>query len=203
MRSTHARAAVDGPEPRGLVRALGLWDVTTITAGTILGSAIFVMAERGGFVSLDDLRAYRSEPAPIVRTTYRGRDVAALGGRAWGDTLVEMLNIFDEFKLDGEPSAIQAEILARVMHHPLEDRPQELGTLKPKPSGYPLSTLSSRAFARDRAAAIRRALTTGTVPAGALANREWHDTTHLAVMDGDGNAVSLTTSIGTPATRRR
>ena len=32
------------PASRGLVRALGLWDVTAITAGTILGSAIFVAA---------------------------------------------------------------------------------------------------------------------------------------------------------------
>ena len=32
------------PERPGLTRALGLWDVTTITAGTILGSAIFVAA---------------------------------------------------------------------------------------------------------------------------------------------------------------
>ena len=32
------------PESPGLARALGLWDVTTITAGTILGSAIFVAA---------------------------------------------------------------------------------------------------------------------------------------------------------------
>jgi APA family basic amino acid/polyamine antiporter len=32
------------PESLGLARALGLWDVTTITAGTILGSAIFVAA---------------------------------------------------------------------------------------------------------------------------------------------------------------
>jgi basic amino acid/polyamine antiporter, APA family len=31
-------------ESPGLTRALGLWDVTTITAGTILGSAIFVAA---------------------------------------------------------------------------------------------------------------------------------------------------------------
>jgi APA family basic amino acid/polyamine antiporter len=32
------------PESPGLVRTLGLWDVTAITAGTILGSAIFVAA---------------------------------------------------------------------------------------------------------------------------------------------------------------
>ena len=37
-------AAVEEPESRGLVRTLGLWDVTAITAGTILGSAIFLAA---------------------------------------------------------------------------------------------------------------------------------------------------------------
>lgn len=43
MTSTQA-AAVHEPPTRHLVRALGLWDVTAITAGTILGSAIFVAA---------------------------------------------------------------------------------------------------------------------------------------------------------------
>ena len=41
--SAHAPAA-EKPVSQGLVRALGLWDVTAITAGTILGSAIFVAA---------------------------------------------------------------------------------------------------------------------------------------------------------------
>jgi len=40
----HAQAAVEGLESPGLVRTLGLWDVTAITAGSILGSAIFVAA---------------------------------------------------------------------------------------------------------------------------------------------------------------
>src|SRR4030095_10284942 len=44
LRSIHAPVAVEEPESRGLVRALGLWDVTAITAGTILGSAIFLAA---------------------------------------------------------------------------------------------------------------------------------------------------------------
>ena len=45
MRSTRPLvAAVEELESRGLVRTLGLWDVTTITAGTMLGSAIFVAA---------------------------------------------------------------------------------------------------------------------------------------------------------------
>ena len=42
--STHGPAVVEEPQTRGLVRTLGLWDVTAITAGTILGSAIFIAA---------------------------------------------------------------------------------------------------------------------------------------------------------------
>jgi APA family basic amino acid/polyamine antiporter len=44
LRAAHAPEAVEEPESRGLVRTLGLWDVTAITAGTILGSAIFLAA---------------------------------------------------------------------------------------------------------------------------------------------------------------
>ena len=37
-------ALVEEPKAQGLIRALGLWDVTAITAGTIPRSAIFVAA---------------------------------------------------------------------------------------------------------------------------------------------------------------
>lgn len=36
--------SVEAPQSPGLVRTLGLWDVTAVTAGTILGSAIFIAA---------------------------------------------------------------------------------------------------------------------------------------------------------------
>ena len=42
--STHPSAVAEEPHTQALVRTLGLWDVTAITAGTILGSAIFVAA---------------------------------------------------------------------------------------------------------------------------------------------------------------
>lgn len=44
MTFTHRSTAVEEPRSPGLIRTLGLWDVTTITAGTILGSAIFLAA---------------------------------------------------------------------------------------------------------------------------------------------------------------
>ena len=44
MTSAPAPAATQSPQTPGLIRTLGLWDVTAITAGTILGSAIFIAA---------------------------------------------------------------------------------------------------------------------------------------------------------------
>ena len=44
MKSDRRPTAVEEPQSPGLIRTLGLWDVTTITAGTILGSAIFLAA---------------------------------------------------------------------------------------------------------------------------------------------------------------
>jgi len=153
--------------------------------------------ENGGYLQPRDLREFRALRSVVHRTTYRSYEVLAVGRRAWGGTLMEMLNILDHFTLGpGEPTAEEIEILARSVAQAIADRPQEVGTLKPKPQGVPLEEISSREFAGRRAEQIKRQLTT---PPQAMAPDkpvEPGETTHLAVMDAEGNAVSLTTSIG-------
>jgi gamma-glutamyltranspeptidase/glutathione hydrolase len=150
-----------------------------------------------GFVRKADLSNYHVIPGVIVITNYRGFQIAAAGGHAWGDTLVEMLNLLEHFPMNAEkPDAERVEIMARVIAQAVEDRPQEIGTLKPKKNGYSLATLSSRQFADNRAALIKRMMETSQLPAESNAQPEEHDTTHLSVMDAEGNAVALTTSIG-------
>lgn len=151
----------------------------------------------GGFIRRTDLNGYRAQAGVVVRTNYRGFQIAAAGGRAWGDTLVEMLNTLEHFEMKSEqPSAEQVEVVARVVAQAFDDRPQEIGTLKPKKKGYGLATLSSRQFADNRAALIKRMMQSSQPPAESTAQPDEHDTTHLSVMDADGNAVALTTSIG-------
>ncbi len=146
----------------------------------------------GGYITADDLASYRALNGVVVHGRYRGYQFAAAGGRAWGDTLAEMLNILDHFPIGrGPQTADELDIVARAMAQALEDRPQEIGTLKPK-LNFPRYPLSSTEFATQRAELIRGQL----VKAGAAAPTEPHDTTHLSVMDAEGNAVALTTSIG-------
>ncbi len=170
--------------------------VAVFYRGTIADAMARDIAAHGGFVQQQDLRQYRAQPGVIVNADYRGYQIVSAGGRAWGNTLSEMLNILNHFAIGKTaPDADEIELLARVIAQAMDDRPQEIGTLKPKPNGYPLPLLSSPTFAAERAEMIRRKLS----PAKQLSppdDGEVHDTTHLSVMDADGNTVSLTTSIG-------
>ena len=84
----HLPVTIGEPESRALVRALGLWDVTAITAGTILGSAIFLAAAfvprevphaDAGAAALGGGRTDRHRRRTDLRRT--GNDVSR-GGRA-------------------------------------------------------------------------------------------------------------------------
>jgi gamma-glutamyltranspeptidase / glutathione hydrolase len=149
-----------------------------------------------GYITEGDLAGYRALEGPVVRTIYRGYEVAAAGGRAWGDTLVEMLNIAHHFSFGQEPTAAEFHLLARIISTALSDRPQELQTLRPKKHGLAVAEVSSAQFALDRAQAIESGLHSKPHASTEQKRVEPHDTTHLAVMDTEGNTVSQTTSIG-------
>ena len=184
------------PNLARVLRQIATEGVAVFYRGAIAEAMVRDIASNGGFVQKQDLQNYRAQPGVVVRTDYRGFKIASAGGRAWGNTLAEMLNILTHFTLgQTEPTTDEIELLARVIAQAMEDRPQEIGTLKPKQNGYSLPKLSSPAFAAQRAELIRRKLLPGKQPV-APNEEETHDTTHLSVLDAAGNAVSLTTSIG-------
>lgn len=184
------------PRLAKVLRQIAADGIAVFYRGIIAGAMARDIHEHGGFVQKQDLRQYRAQPGVVVNADYRGYQVVSAGGRAWGNTLSEMLNILHHFAIGkAAPDADEIELLARVIAQAMEDRPQEIGTLKPKPNGYPLPLISSPKFAAERAEMIRRKLSPAklSVPPD---DGEVHDTTHLSVMDAGGNTVSLTTSIG-------
>lgn len=185
------------PKVARVLRRIAASGVDAFYRGEIADEIARDFKRNGGFIRKQDLKNYHAIPGVVVRTDYRGFQVAAAGGRAWGDTLVEMLNILEHFSITSDQSSAQhVEIVARVIAQAFEDRPQEIGTLKPKKDGYSLATLSSPQFADNRAALIKRMMQASEPPAESTAQPDEHDTTHLSVMDAEGNAVALTTSIG-------
>jgi gamma-glutamyltranspeptidase/glutathione hydrolase len=190
------------PRLAAMLRQLAKSGPDVIYRGRVAEIIARDVAAGGGYVRLDDLRAYRPLPGTLVRIPYRGYEIVTPGRHAWGNTLAEMLNILAHFKLSAEPTAEDAELLARVIGQAMQDRPQILGSLAPKSGGLSLDLISSQEFARERAERIREQMKRPAEPASqeeapevSLAT-DGRDTTHLSVMDAEGNAVALTTSIG-------
>ena len=185
------RVAEDGP--RGLHE------------GDVAGEIARQITEEGGCVGEKNLAAYRALRGARAEGEYRNWRFVTTGGQAWGHTLVEMLHIADRFGFSGADwSPEETEMLALAILVALNDRPHEIGTLRPKADGLPLDVLADRAFAADRARLIERLIHAdgsardvelrGLID-GIRSTREG-DTTHLSVVDSEGTAVALTCSIG-------
>ncbi|NOT28985.1 MAG: gamma-glutamyltransferase, partial [Planctomycetes bacterium] len=162
-----------------------------------------------GVLALDDLAGYRVHWRAPLRGWFRGLElITAPPPSSGGIALLQVLAMLDGFPLDEERIRQRAEDAAdpvglsgRVLHWWVEslrlafaDRAEYLGD--PDFHPVPVETLLSperinrlRVGIGELANPLARAL-----PAPA---REGGETTHLSVLDADGNAVSLTTTLNT------
>ena len=143
------------------------------------------MEHNGGFIQADDLAQI---PLPIEREPLRGRfhgdRVSTMPPPSAGRTLIEMMNVHqahpsDLRSLDTPQGAVLFAETVRQAFRDRHDRPFD-------PAFYPQvdqKKMLSPSYARTLAANMRQQY---------LGNGE---TTHLSVMDAEGNAVALTQSI--------
>jgi gamma-glutamyltranspeptidase/glutathione hydrolase len=133
----------------------------------------------GGFISAADLRAYRVGVGEPVRGSYRGVSLACAGPPAGGMTLLQMLNFLEGFDLAalGWVSAGAALARVRAMRFAFADREAYLAD--PAFSEVPVERLVDKEYA-----------------AAARAAHDSPTTTHVCVVDGAGNAVSMTHTLG-------
>jgi gamma-glutamyltranspeptidase/glutathione hydrolase len=112
--------------------------------------------------------------------------------------LLEMLNILENFDLGAmeHNSPEYLRIVCEAMKKATSDKDRHIGD--PQFFDVPLGQLLSKDLAREAAAQIRagQRFSVERVNPGAPVPR---DTTHLAVVDGEGNCVSLTHSLAMPS----
>ncbi len=162
------------------------------------------VAAAGGFWSEQDLAPTDDFAGETVTVRFRDWQVTTLGRQAWGHTLAQMLLLLDNLPgLGPEMAPAEARRLNAVILQALDDRPQHVGSLTPKAHGPGYADLLDSAFIAGRVAALTAATADPAVwgefcrsllPPGQ--GRPDQDTTHLAVVDSDGLAVSMTASIG-------
>ncbi|MGL4239587.1 MAG: gamma-glutamyltransferase, partial [Beijerinckiaceae bacterium] len=142
------------------------------------------------------IAASKPEIGQPLWSTYRGYRIASNEPPGGGVKLIEMLNILEHFDLAamGHNSAAYIATIAEAMKIGAVDRDATHGD--PKFVDVPVRRLTSKAYAAEMAARIRRGEKTH-VPRMAL--KEAADTTQVCVVDRDGMCVSLTHTLGTPS----
>jgi gamma-glutamyltranspeptidase/glutathione hydrolase len=160
-----------------------------------------------------DFQAYAAEILQPVRQTYRGLEVLSAPPPHSGPFVLEALNILENVDLrplghfanSGESLHLLAETLRRVY----ADRTAFLADPRFEP--VPLDGLLSKEYAWTRLRDINRDIAVPReyrkTPAGdpvpfqqavpAEKIEQGGHTTHLGVIDGEGNVVSLTQTLGT------
>ncbi|MCB9957357.1 MAG: gamma-glutamyltransferase [Rhodospirillaceae bacterium] len=160
-----------------------------------------------GLLALDDLRAYEVVERPAVCLPYRGYEVCGMGPPSSGGlTVGQMLGLLEHFDMaalgPNDPDAWHLFAEAGALAFADRNRYMADADFVNMPGGLlDPAYLTVRAQAIDPDTALPRPVAPGNPPwrEAALwaddASQERPGTSHIAIIDAEGNALSMTTTI--------
>jgi gamma-glutamyltranspeptidase / glutathione hydrolase len=173
--------------------------------GDVARQIVAAVQAAGGVLSAEDLAGYAPVERPPLVTSYRGLTVYSMPpSSSGGVVLVETLGILSahypsdaDMEQDGRGSSAYLHVLAEALKHGFADRARYLGDADFVK--VDVAHLTSPAYHQ---ALARRIKTDRVLPADAYgtlgpppALHRDGGTTHLCVIDAEGNAVALTTTV--------
>ena len=176
------------------LRSVAEQGATAFYTGELANKFDNEMTLGGGLITKQDLAAYQAKERQPLKGTYRGYDVlVAPPPSSGGMTLIEMLNILENFEITRHPrhSAETIHLMSEAMQRAYRDRAAFLGD--PDFSKIP-EHITTKDHAKKLAATIdlTQATKSETLAGDILLSPESDQTTHFSVMDSNGMAVSNT-----------
>jgi gamma-glutamyltranspeptidase/glutathione hydrolase len=186
------------PDMGRTYRRIAEHGVDDFYTGEIAAEIVADMERNGGLIRTDDLAQAAPVEAEPLWGTYRGNRVATNNPPGGGVMLLEMLNILENFDLAamGHNSPEYIATVSEAMKIATVDKDRKVGD--PRFVDVPVRELTSKEYAARMAERVRSGEKTH-VPRLNAGGEESKDTTHICVVDGAGNCVSITHSIGMPS----
>ena len=172
-------------------------------SGPIAEELVATTKAHGGLLTMDDLASYQPLWRDPLVGQFRGRTIYAAPPPAGGATAIEALNFLDA--LPALPrgslgSSAWFHRIAEALTHAFADRARWMGD--PAFFKVPIEKLTSPAYAQSLVLRFAEDKVLPTEAYGTPAEKgspveppRDHGTSHLCVIDGEGNAVALTTTI--------
>lgn len=167
--------------------------------GSVAQAIVEEMKSGNGVISLADLQAYEAKWRAPISAAYKNYRILSMSPPSSGGiALAQMLKMVDPYPLKdyGLHSAPAVHLMAEAERRAFADRAEYLGDSDfyevPTDSLLSLTYLQSRMADFDQAAATA----SDSVSAGDFfPKKESFETTHTSIVDKDGNAVSVTTTL--------
>ena len=162
--------------------------------GQIADLIVAEMQRGGGLMTKEDLARYQAKWRTPVQLSYRGYTIYSMPPPSSGGvTMGELLNIlegYDSLPRFGTPAYVH--LVAEAMRRAFIDRNRYLGD--PDFVQMPLDRLLSKEYAATLRAQIDPQHATPTPPTTTEGTEAMH-TTHYSIVDANGNAVAVTTTL--------
>lgn len=162
--------------------------------GQVASKIASFMKENGGLITKKDLSKYEAIERKPIKGNYKGYDIFSMPPPSSGGvTLIQMMNMMENYDLSEIDfnSTSYIHLLAEVMRRGFADRAEHLGD----PDfnlDMPVDQLISKSHAQRRSKSLdmKKASLSDSSKFSQIYDGE--STTHLSVMDKEGNAVSMT-----------
>jgi gamma-glutamyltranspeptidase / glutathione hydrolase len=153
------------------------------------------MKEHGGPLTLEDLRDYKVIERKPLEGTYKGYGILTSPPPSSGGVgILQMLGMLEgtDYAKEGAGSAWALHYEAEAMRRYFADRADRLGD--PDFQKVPVSALLNPAYISKLRESIdpNKATPSAQVHPGDISAYESTETTHFSIVDGEGNAVSVT-----------
>lgn len=166
--------------------------------GNVADSIVVEMQKGKGLITKEDLKNYHSVWRKPVTGTYRGYKIITMPPTSSGGiALVQLLQSVEPYPLKkwGHNSDSTVQVIVEAERRVYADRATHLGD--PDFYAVPQNELLSADYNKNRMSTFNwtTATPSSSVLAGVVKGKEHEETTHFSIVDKDGNAVSITTTL--------
>ena len=154
------------------------------------------MQHSGGYVSLEDLKNYTPKFRKPIEFDYRGHHIISFAPPSSGGILIaQMMQMIAPFNVEkmGLNTLASVNLMVESQRRAYADRAEHMGD--PDYWKVPTKTLISKSYAQARMSDYKEGVAGSSKITTAGQAHESEQTTHLSVIDKEGNMVAITTTL--------
>jgi len=164
--------------------------------GFVAKALVNEIKKGGGIISLEDLQNYEAVWRKPISFAYKNYTIISMPPPSSGGIcLAEMMNMVEDYPLGewGFQSVQSIHVMTEAARRAYADRAEHLGDKDFYP--VPTQQLISQSYAQNRMATYNDSLASISDSISHGVVQESEQTTHFSIVDAEGNAVSVTTTI--------